>query len=238
MKKILSLFLLFLTLTITGQTIKGVIKDTYGANIPRANVFFKKEKQATIFQEFTLAKNGYFEYVLKKKYDSLYVTIQALGYKKEVLLLKNLNLKTINLEFKLIRKTTVLDEVIVASKKKSFSIKKDTITFNVDRYADGSERKIEEVIKKLPGIQVSESGEIKYKGKPVETVTLDGDNLFDSNYTVGTKNISADMVEQIEAIDNYSENSLLKGIEQGGKVSLNLKLKKGKTDFSGNFDMG
>ncbi|QMU65190.1 MAG: hypothetical protein GKR88_13405 [Flavobacteriaceae bacterium] len=46
------------------------------------------------------------------------------------------------------------------------------------------------------------------------------------------------MVEQIEAIDNYSENHLLKGIEQGGKVSLNLKLKKGKTDLSGSFDVG
>jgi len=162
-----------------------------------------------------------------------------LGYKEQVLLLKEISAKTINLKFELIKRTTVLDEVIVTSKKRPFTIKKDTVKFSVERYTDGSERKIEEVIKKLPGIQVDERlGEIKYKGKSIETVLLDGDNLFGFNYTLGTKNINVDMVEQIEAINNYSENHLLKGIEQGGKVSLNLKLKKGKTDLSGNFDVG
>jgi len=66
MKKIFCLFFLFFTLTATCQIIKGTIKDSYGNNIPQANVFFKKEKTSTVFQEFTLAKNGYFEYTLKK----------------------------------------------------------------------------------------------------------------------------------------------------------------------------
>src|SRR5699024_3560035 len=69
-------------------------------------------------------------------------------------------------------------------------------------------------------------------------VTLDGDNLFGYNYTLGTKNINVDMVEEIEAIENYSENPLLRGIEKGDKVSLNLKLKENKISFSGNVDLG
>lgn len=205
-----------------------------------ANIFFKKEKKSNEFEEFTVAKNGYFEHTLKKKYDSIYISIQTLGFEEEIFKLIKFDDKIINLKFELIKSTNVLDEVtVVASKKKLFIIKNDTVNFNVKGYADGSEQKIEEVIKKLPGVQVNEkTGEIKYKGKSIETVTLDGDNLFGFNYTLGTKNINVDIVEQIEAIDNYAENPLLKGIEQGGKVSLNLKLKKGKIDLSGNFDFG
>ncbi|NJL13282.1 MAG: hypothetical protein HC913_09970 [Microscillaceae bacterium] len=118
-------------------------------------------------------------------------------------------------------------------------VKEDTTTYEVAAFSDGTERKIEEIIKKLPGVDVNpKTGQIKYKGKAVETVMLDGVNLFDYSYTIGTRNINVRMVEQIEAIDNYSENQLLKGIEAGGKVALNLKLKKGKFDFSGNVDAG
>ena len=67
---------------------------------------------------------------------------------------------------------------------------------------------------------------------------LEGDDLFGSNYTLGTKNINADMVTEAEAIENYSENALLKGIEHSEKVALNLKLKENKTDISGNIDFG
>ena len=113
------------------------------------------------------------------------------------------------------------------------------MTYNIEKYKDPTDKKVQDVLKRLPGIEVNEkSGEIKYKGKSVETVTLDGDNLFGYNYSLGTKNINIDMLEQVQAIDNYSENPLLKGIEGGEKVSLNLKLKKGKTDYSGNIDFG
>lgn len=238
MKRTLLLLFLLLISALRGQTIEGTIKDKLGNNVSLANVFIKKERHQLGFEEFALAKDGYFRYELKKKYDSLYVDIQSVGYEKRVLPITKSKLDFVYIEVVLAAKTTVLNEVVVTSTK-SYEVKKDTISFNVEAYTDGSERKIEEVIKKLPGIEVNEqSGRIKYKGRPIETVTLDGDNLFGFNYTLGTKNISVDMVEQIEAIDNYSENPLLKGIEQGGKVALNLKLKKRKTDFSGNVDNG
>lgn len=134
-------------------------------------------------------------------------------------------------------KTIALDKVIVTAKKR-FEVKKDTLSYNVAAYSDGTEQKIEDIIEKLPGIQVNgDTGRITYKGRSIETVTLGGDNLFGHNYTIGTKNINVDMVKQVQAIENYSENPLLKGIEQSGKVALNLELKKG-IDFSGNAELG
>lgn len=91
----------------------------------------------------------------------------------------------------------------------------------------------------MPGITINEkTGAIKYQGKPIETVKLENDDLFGKNYNIGTKNINVDIEQKVEVIQKYSENQLLKGIENSDKVALNLKLKKGKIDFSENFDWG
>src|SRR5690606_18044811 len=84
--------------------------------------------------------------------------------------------KTYSFAFVLIKMEEYeLEEVVIIGKKKRFEVKEDTISFNISRYINGSERKIEEVINKLPGIELNErTGEIKYKGKSIETVTLDG----------------------------------------------------------------
>ena len=85
---------------------------------------------------------------------------------------------------------------------------------------------------------MAESGEIKYKGKSIKKFLLDGDDLFDSQYKIGTKNISANMIEKIQGIEHYEEYSLLKGITDTDDVALNVVLKKGKTDLSGNANLG
>lgn len=238
--KIIKLFLFLIPFLVSSQTITCKIKNAKNEEVAFANILFKEE-ETLITKEFSTAENGSFSFQLKKDYDSLLMEIKSIGYITNKIFVGK-PIKTHHYNYTIILEKdsiNTLDEVVIIGKKKPFTIKKDTIAFKVSRYSDGNERKIEEIIKKLPGIDVDKnSGKIKYKGKSIETVTLDGDNLFGSNYTLGTKNINTDMVEQIEAIDNYAENPLLKGIEQGGKVSLNLKLKKGKTDFSGDIDVG
>lgn len=218
------------------QTVTGKLVSEK-KEVLNAVVLFKEATKIEATKEFILAKNGTFQKTLQKEYETLLIEVKAEGYSVYSYVIENPiknKIYTLNFELKKI-KVLELQEVIITGKKKPFEIKEDTISYNVSRYTDGSERKIQDVIKKLPGVEINEkSGEIKYKGKSVETVTLDGDNLFGFNYSLGTKNINVDMVEQVQAIDNYTENPLLKGIEQGGKVSLNLKLKKGKFDFSGN----
>ncbi|MCF6308380.1 MAG: outer membrane beta-barrel family protein [Flavobacteriaceae bacterium] len=223
------------------QTILGTITDVEQNNLDYSYVLIK-DFDSTNVKEYSIARKGKYEIDLKKKYLKIVVEIQSNGYVTGKRVIDNPQKnKTYTIDFILEKDTTTnkLDEVIITAKRKPFKIKKDTVSYNVNSYRDGSERKIEDIIKKLPGIEVDKNtGAIKYKGKPIENVTLDGDNLFGHNYTLGTKNINVDMVEQIEAIENYSENPLLKGIEKGDKVSINLKLKKGKFNFSGNIDFG
>ena len=239
-KSLICIFIIFPLFTIA-QTIKGSVKDSSGNSIPFANILIKENQIPSSIAEFTAARSGKFAFTLKKKYQTILIEVTTPEYYNETFIIQNPKIDEVyTINFVIQKKElTELKEVVVVSEKKSYSIKQDTLTYNIENYKDPSDKKIQDVLKRLPGIELNEkSGEIKYKGKSVETVTLDGDNLFGYNYSLGTKNINIDMLEQVQAIDNYSENPLLKGIEGGEKVSLNLKLKKGKTDYSGNIDSG
>jgi hypothetical protein len=135
-------------------------------------------------------------------------------------------------------KINQLDTVIVIAKR-PIVVKEDTTTYQVEAFKDGTERKLQDILKKLPGIEVNEkSGAIKFKGKPIETILLEGDNLFGHNYTVGSKNINADIVKEVQAIENYSDNYVLKGLEREEKVALNIKTNKTKFEISGAGEIG
>ncbi|WP_245539745.1 outer membrane beta-barrel family protein [Psychroflexus tropicus] len=216
------------------------VTDSYGNNINSVIITTRELSDSSRIKEFFELENGKGKIKLADTYQNIVIKFKSYGYFDTSKIIQTIETDTIySLQVILEEKPPVkLDDIIVVAKKKPFRIVKDTVSFNVSEYLDGSEQKVQDVIKKLPGVEVNEqSGEIKYKGKSIETVTLDGDNLFGFNYTLGTKNINLDIVDQVEAIDNYAENPLLKGIEQGGKVSLNLKLKKGKLDVSGNLDI-
>lgn len=225
----------------SGQTLEGKIVDANTKNVLSGSILIKEVSTPSIIKEFVLVKEGSFSFKLKKEYDTILLDVQSLGYStyEETINFPKTD-TTYTFLFELIKeKITNLDEVYITAKNRPYKIKEDTIVYKVDRYKDGSERKIEDIIKKIPGVDINEqSGLIKFNGKPIETVTLEGDNLFGHNYSLGTKNINVDMVEEIQAIENYSENPLLKDIEQSDEVVLNLVLKKDRIDISGNIDIG
>jgi hypothetical protein len=237
-KKIVIFLFCFFTITNYAQTINGIVEDENG-NPLNAKLLIKDSSTPSIISEFVLVVKGKYSYVLKKKYENnIIIQASSTGYSSsEKLIYSDESSNILEINFRLFKeKIQKLDEVYLEGKK-SFNIKEDTIIYRVDSFKDGSEKKLEDLLKKLPGIEVNEdTGLIKYMGKPIETVMIEGDNLFDYNYTIGTKNINIDLVKEIEAIENYSENSLLKGIEFSNKVALNLKLKENKVDISGNID--
>jgi len=239
-KILIGCLLLLCSHTLIGQIIQGVVEDNEGNKIPDVTFLLQKKKyNSSVSEFFTTDKKGDFSYQVKKNYEAgLYIVSSILGYEKSIDSIFPIEKgKVYTLNFTLHPTTTELEEVVLVRERK-FRIKNDTVVFNPEAYKDGTERKVEDILKKLPGIEVKGNGRIKYKGKAVAEVQLDGDDLFGDNYTVGTKNISVDIIDAIEAIDNFSKNPLLKGIENSNGVALNLKLKKGKTDYSGNGNVG
>lgn len=238
LKKVIIIFVnLAFTKFSFSQTLKVSIQNQKKEPIS-ANILIKKSQNKNLISEFYKGnEDGEFTAVLKESYSKIYFEVSAMGYEKLFDSIVNPQKgKTYTFSYILRNKTIELEEVVIKDEK--FEIKDDTVTFNPKSYKDGTERKVEELIKKLPGMEVESNGTIKYRGKNVTSFQLEGDDLFGYNYAIGTRNISVNMVEQVQAIDNYSANPLLKGIENSDNVSINLKLKKGKLDISGNGYIG
>jgi hypothetical protein len=112
------------------------------------------------------------------------------------------------------------------------SIKGDTIVYNADSFKSGTERKLEDILKKLPGVEVNADGEIEVEGKKVTKLMVEGKDFFDGDTKLGVKNIPADAIDKIQVLRNYNENSILKGVENNqDNVAMNIKLKSGKKNF-------
>lgn len=222
-----SIFVLLLFfLSSPSQILRGTVTDENGTPVPNASLHIKSSDHPHILSEFTFTDaKGVYEIKLSKEYDNLLLTAKAMNFEEQTIEIASPEKdKIYHHDFVLTPKATLLKEVVI--KQHPIIEKKDTVVYRVDAFRDGTETKVEDLLKKLPGITVDEiSGEIKFKGKPIENITLNGDDLFGKNYTIASKNINIQLVEKIEAIDNYSKNPLLKGLETEGKTSLNLKLK-------------
>ncbi|WJS95664.1 hypothetical protein NYQ10_04230 [Flavobacterium johnsoniae] len=234
------LFFLFISNFSQSQTITGKITDSSGVAIPSINVIIKKIQQPNLIFQFTKTNNkGIYTIVLKEPLDSILIEISTISHEPILRKLYDIQKKgEINTQnFLLQERITTLKEVVI-SENKPIRVKKDTVIYDAQKFKDGSEKVIEDLLKKLPGITVEDNGQIKYNGKAIKKMLLDGDDLFDSQYSIGSKNITADLLDKVEAIDNYNSNAVLKGLVSSDDVAINLKLKKGKTDFSGNSKIG
>lgn len=235
---VFTLFTVFFPLSaLFSQTIKGTVTDSIGS-VPFANILLKDKNN--IIKQYTKSnERGFYSIQLKENKDSLYLEVTTFNHEPKTAALKNYFFRNniLELNLKLDIRTTEIKEVLII-KKMPILTKKDTVEYNPESFKDGTERVVEDILKKLPGITVENNGEIKFKGKTIKKMLLDGDDLFDANYTIGSKNINVEMIDKVQGIEHFEENSLLKGIRDSDEVALNLVLKKGKTDFSGNGTFG
>lgn len=222
------------------QQIKGVVKDNSNKPLQNVSVIIKSNIDETSILKYTTT-NSSGNYSIDLNLDSFIIEFRLISYYTKTVEIKDF-LKTkapsiINIKLK--TDITALKEVTVISKKnEAIQVKKDTVTFSPNRFKDGTERVVEDLIRKLPGMKVEDNGRIYFKGKAVENLLLDGDDLFDSNYIIGSRNIDVNMIEELSAIENYIENPLLHGVKKSKAVAINLILKKGKADFSNNISIG
>lgn len=232
------LWLLFVFNYSYSQTINGEVLDENGA-VTFANVLIKRPQQPNVIYQFGKTNDkGQYSINLREILDTIIVEVTT--YEHEPVQKKVYNVRgeqNITLNFRLEPRITSLKEVVITDDK-PIKVKKDTIIYDVSKFKNGSEKVIEDLLRNLPGIKIEDNGEIKFKGKSIKKMLLDGDDLFSDQYTIGSKNIDVDLLDKVEAVENYNENALLRGLLSSDDVAINLKLKKGKTNFSGNANLG
>lgn len=125
------------------------------------------------------------------------------------------------------KKSDMLDEVIVT--RPPIIIKKDTIEFNASAFKTKPNAVVEDLLKKLPGVEVDKDGNITSQGEAIQKVYVDGKEFFTNDPKLATKNLTADIVESIQVFDDMSEQSKFTKIDDGSKQrAINIKLKKDK----------
>jgi len=129
----------------------------------------------------------------------------------------------------MVLKSKLLETVVVNGSKGSVRIKGDTTEFNADSFRTEAGASVEDLLKKLPGIQVDKNGKITAQGETVKKVLVDGEEFFGDDPTLVTQNLHADMVDKVQVYDKKSDQATFTGIDDGQREkTINLKLKNGK----------
>ncbi|MEL7119789.1 MAG: hypothetical protein AAFO07_10120, partial [Bacteroidota bacterium] len=144
-----------------------------------------------------------------------------------------------NFTIQLTDKQFKFESVEIKANRIAYQNKNDTTRYDPKAFTDGHERSVEELIKKMPGVKVDDNGTIFFKGKRVEKVLLDEDDLFGSYYSIGTKNMPPSVIQKVEFIDKYLEEELYKGVADSDVLVMNLKVDpKAKVSIFGNIEAG
>ena len=102
----------------------------------------------------------------------------------------------------------------------------DTLTYNVDKYADITDHSIGDVLRKMPGVEVARSGEIKYNGKSINKFYIEDMDMLEGRYGVATNNIRAKDIASVQVYENHQPIKALKKLIESDRAAINLKLKE------------
>lgn len=225
--KILITLLGFTFLNAQEIMLSGSVKDSLSP-LPNANILAKPvsdNEQMT----FAFSKNDG-SYSLKLQKNATYeISISYLGYTSENFTINTTN-DDIQKNFTLKPITNELEEVVI-NYKIPLIVKQDTLIYNVESFADGGERKLRDLLKNLPGVEVDREGNVTVQGKKVSRVLVENKTFFTGNSKLAVNNIPSDAVNKVEILDNYSEIPFLKGLEDSDEMAMNIKLKKDKKNF-------
>ncbi len=231
MKKFLPFVLLFATALAFSQSIRfeGIVQDTNKAPLEMANVMAMNQQTKTMDSYAITNDKG--KFVLNLKPNSTYsIKLSYLGMQNKEI---TVTTETQNITQNITMESGGIElEGVEIVREMPVSIKGDTIVYNADSFKTGTERKLEDVLKKLPGVEVNADGEVEVEGKKVTKLMVEGKDFFDGDTKLGVKNIPADAIDKVQVLRNYNENSILKGVENNqDNVAMNIKLKEGKKNF-------
>ncbi|MGZ4118039.1 MAG: outer membrane beta-barrel protein [Bacteroidia bacterium] len=231
MKKYLSLLFFITTIFGHAQTssVKGNMISLKGEPLAYATVALLNPADSTLAFFGITNPEGAFEiknitsgnYLLQSSY---------LGYKT---LYKQLQIPLPNGEnigaLVMQQLSTDLKEVQVIGERIPITLKKDTIEYNAGAFKTKPDAVTEDLLKKLPGIEVDRAGNVKAQGEDVKKVLVDGKEFFGNDIKVATKNLPADAIKKVQVYDKKSDQSEITGIDDGSREkTINLELKDDK----------
>lgn len=237
----LLLLLSVITLSVSAQyRIKSKVVDTNNARVVEmATVRLLSEKDSALVQGAQSDLNGNFT-LSNVKSGKYILLISSVGYhdnsqnilvEKQDLMLKNIDLK---------ENAQLLSEIEVKGTAAQMIVKGDTIEFNASAFKTSENAVVEELLKRLPGVEISSEGKITVNGEEITKIRVDGEKFFDDDIEMATKNIPADLVEKVQVLEKKSDMAQLTGFEDDDTeriINLTIKPNRKKGTF-GNINGG
>lgn len=232
MKKLLPLILLAISSTAFGQkfSIKGQLVDTLSNPLPSATILLLNPKDSSLVNFVLGDANGNFTLKNVSKGDHL-IKVSFIGFRP---LTKKITTPEITQiidlgKLQMVPKSNELEAIEIEAEKAPVVIKKDTIEFNAGSFKTKPNAVVEDLLKKLPGVEVDNDGNITAQGEQVRNVTVDGKKFFGSDPKLATKNLPADAINKVHLFDKKSDQATFSGIDDGSREkTINLELKEEK----------
>ena len=164
---------------------------------------------------------------------------ELMGYKtyeKELLVEKNVNLGDIKME----EDVKVLDAASVSAVGNPIIVKKDTIEYTASSFKTSDNDMLEDLLKKLPGVEVASDGSITANGETIKKITIDGKTFFLDDPQLASKNLPAKMIEKVKVVEKKSDQAIFTGIDDGNEETIiDLSVYKGMMNgWFGNLSAG
>ena len=193
-----------------------------------ANVVAKSRADSSIISFSFSNEQGTYHIEIPNAVDSCFIHVSALGFKEKWIPIARDSLKTPRVSMDLILAVEILtmQAVVIKAEGPAIKIKNDTTEFRAASFSDGSERKIGELLKKLPGVSVAEDGSVFVNGRKVNKILVDGDDIWKGQGDLVTKHLPANIVDKIQSIEHYQDNGVMKGFEDSDEIALNLTVKE------------
>lgn len=226
----ISFIVMFCLTNITFSQIKmqGVVKDSIGTSLELANVIAINQETKTLQSYGITDQSGRYKLSLSKN-TSYSIQVSYIGMKTFT--------EAISTKEDDITKDVVLQpdnalDAVELTYEMPVSVKGDTLIYNADSFKNGTERKLEDILEKLPGVEINDDGQIEVEGNVVSKLMVNGKDFFDGDTKLATKNIPSNAVDKVQVLRNYSEVGQLSSVTNNqDNVAINIKLKEGKENF-------
>ena len=225
-------------LSVMAYTVTGNIRDTDDEPLIGATVRLLRPDSTRVAVCVANADGSFaFNNVKKGKYivEATYVGSDA-GFSNIAVTDKNVRVPDIRLS----EKTTMLAEAVVTGIRTPIKVMEDTVEYAADTYKTQPNAVVEDLLKRLPGVEVGSDGAITANGKTVTKILVDGKEFFSDDPKVASKNLPVNMIDKLQVVDRKSDLARLTGVDDGEEETvINLTVKKGmKNGWFGNAEGG
>ncbi len=206
-------------------TLKGIIADTASVGIPNAYLTVSAARDSSFIAFKLTEPSGQYQIQLKNP-QKLRFIVSAIGFENLIQVI-DIQKDTV-VDFSLKQSTKVLDEVKVIAQR-PVTFKEDTATFNANFYRTPADKNLNDLLKKLPGVEVVQ-GKIFVQGQEVKNLMVEGEELYENNPKLLSNGLSAEIIDKIQIVDNFQDPNNPNGLNTN-KKALNIKIREDKKNI-------